>query len=173
MQIGLRDIPKQGLWLREELEPSKLALEDEGDFVGLVRLALDLDRFGEKVRVEGLVRAVMAVDCHRCTEPYEQVVEARVQTIYQPRPPGQPAQHVELDEETLGLSYYDEELVDLAPLVRDIILLELPIALICSPDCVGLCASCGGRKDACDCAAQRAIASSPFAALAAKRRETG
>jgi len=47
------------------------------------------------------------------------------------------------------------DLVDLGPVVRDAIVLELPLAPLCKEDCQGLCASCGAdlNAGACDCEA--------------------
>jgi len=37
----------------------------------------------------------------------------------------------------------DDGYINLAPLTRDYLLLELPIKPICRPDCKGLCPVCG------------------------------
>ena len=38
-----------------------------------------------------------------------------------------------------------DDLIDLAPAVRDAVVLALPVAPLCRPDCPGLCAECGVR----------------------------
>jgi uncharacterized protein len=45
----------------------------------------------------------------------------------------------------------------LRPLVRDALLLELPLAPLCREDCRGLCAHCGAdlNDGPCDCAPPR------------------
>ena len=55
-------------------------------------------------------------------------------------------------EETYPL--VDHE-VDLEPLVRDAVLLELPLAPLCRADCQGLCPFCGVNRndEACGCEA--------------------
>jgi uncharacterized protein len=51
----------------------------------------------------------------------------------------------------------DGDEVDLEPLVHDAVLLELPQAPLCRPDCLGLCPTCGANRnlDPCTCAAPR------------------
>jgi uncharacterized protein len=51
----------------------------------------------------------------------------------------------------------DQSFIDLAPLVHDAILLDLPLAPLCRADCQGLCPYCGvDRNEArCDCQAPR------------------
>ena len=49
----------------------------------------------------------------------------------------------------------DDDVVDLGPLVRDAIVLELPMAPLCTQDCAGLCPQCGANlnEGACGCVA--------------------
>jgi len=72
------------------------------------------------------------------------------------------------DEEAYPLS--GDEL-DLEPLARDAILLELPLAPLCSENCRGLCPACGANRntDPCDCAP---VADPRWAALDALRDAT-
>ena len=44
--------------------------------------------------------------------------------------------------------------LDLEPLARDAVLLELPLAPLCTEDCQGLCPTCGANRntESCDCA---------------------
>src|SRR5262249_59232686 len=57
-----------------------------------------------------------------------------------------------LEGETYALS--DDDVVDLEPLIRDALLLELSPVPLCRPDCKGLCPKCGvdHNLSECDCA---------------------
>jgi uncharacterized metal-binding protein YceD (DUF177 family) len=48
----------------------------------------------------------------------------------------------------------EHDLLDLEPLVRDALVLELPHTPLCDPDCRGLCPNCGTDRNtsSCDCA---------------------
>ena len=39
------------------------------------------------------------------------------------------------------------DLLDLEPVLRDAVVLALPLTPLCRPDCAGLCAECGERLD--------------------------
>ncbi len=41
--------------------------------------------------------------------------------------------------------------LDLEPMARDAVLLELPLAPLCAPDCRGLCPQCGANRNLGDC----------------------
>ncbi len=53
------------------------------------------------------------------------------------------------DDEAYPLS---GDFVDLLPLVHDAVLLELPIAPLCRPECAGLCPNCGIDRNEATCA---------------------
>ena len=45
------------------------------------------------------------------------------------------------------VSRLEKDLLDLEPVVRDAIVLALPLTPLCTPDCAGLCVTCGERLD--------------------------
>ena len=79
----------------------------------------------------------------------ELAVEVRERFVDQ-RPGGGP----EVDDELYPIA---DDFVDLGPLVRDAIVLELPMAPLCRDDCAGLCAVCGADRNEgeCGCVAPR------------------
>jgi uncharacterized protein len=86
---------------------------------------LVLEATGESIVVTGSLSTTASCTCRRCLEPFEAPVVAEVQEIYEPRP-------------TEGETYQLEgEEIDLEPLVRDALLLDLPLAPLCRPDCAG------------------------------------
>ena len=98
---------------------------------------VDLDSVDGGIEVSGQIEAPWEGECRRCLQPVRGVLNVEVREVYRPRPPGEPEDQ---DEETYPLK---GELLDLRPLVRDAILLELPIAPLCRFDCAGLCPTCG------------------------------
>ena len=60
-------------------------------------------------------------------------------------------------EDTEDFVVAEDQKVDLAPLVRDDIVIRYPSKLLCSPDCKGLCPNCGKNLNEgdCDCAKEQ------------------
>ena len=58
------------------------------------------------------------------------------------RPKAEPADDAEEDEDTLPL---EDGLFDLEPVLRDAVVLALPMQPVCQDDCPGLCSECGAR----------------------------
>ncbi len=113
----------------------------------LVRVKLRLESFSGGLRARGCVEAPWHGFCRRCSAPVLGVTNVAVNERF-----------VDDPDVTDELTYpIDQSFVDLAPLVHDAILLELPLAPLCRADCQGLCPYCGiDRNEArCDCRAPR------------------
>ena len=106
---------------------------------------LVLRPFEGGIEAAGTVRAPWVGTCRRCAEPVsgELVVDVRERFGDQPLVKGQPE-----DEDLYPIV---DDIVDLGPLVRDAIVLELPMAPLCRDDCAGLCAVCGANRNEGDC----------------------
>ena len=92
---------------------------------GEVDVDVVLESISNGLVVEGRVRAPWQGECRRCLEPIEGEVEAQVKEIFEREP---------TEGETYRLG--DDE-VDLEPMVRDAVLLALPLAPLCRADCPG------------------------------------
>lgn len=124
-----------------------------------------LDSVDGGIEVSAVVRAPWTGECRRCLVPVGGTLRADVREMYRPRPAGEAPDE---DEETYPLS---GELLDLRPLVRDAVLLELPIAPLCRPDCRGLCPTCGADLNEGPCACPAPAGDPRWAALDALRGE--
>jgi uncharacterized protein len=127
-----------------EFEP-RGAVETDVFPEAMVHVKLRLESFSGGIRVRGQVEAPWHGVCRRCSAPVLGVTEVAVNERFVDDPDAS-------DE----LSYPIEHgFVDLAPLVHDAILLDLPLAPLCRPDCAGLCPQCGidRNESSCDCQA--------------------
>lgn len=93
----------------------------------------------------GTVAAPWQGDCRRCLGRAAGEVRVRVRELFEPRP--DPEQTYPLGGDTL----------DLGPMARDAVLLELPLAPLCTEACRGLCPTCGADRNqvACGCVPER------------------
>jgi uncharacterized protein len=111
---------------------------------GAVALEALLESVSEGILVTGTIRATWEGECRRCLERAtgEIVVEVRELCVEEPD-----------DEETTYR--LDGDLLDLAPIVHDACILELPLAPLCSEGCLGICPECGANRnlERCACAA--------------------
>jgi uncharacterized protein len=123
--------------------PAGLALElvrvPEG---AELELDLRLEAVMEGVLVTGTVTAATEGECGRCLRPVADEVLADVQELYVYE--DQPVADEDAEEAAGRL---DGDLIDLEPVVRDAVVLELPLSPLCREDCPGLCPVCGAQWD--------------------------
>jgi uncharacterized protein len=94
---------------------------------------------GRAVVAEGTVTALWHGECRRCLAPSGGTLRLPVRELYTEDGDG---------DETYPLT---DDTLDLEPLARDAIMLELPTAPLCRPDCQGLCPTCGADRNAGAC----------------------
>ncbi|MFJ8656904.1 YceD family protein [Streptomyces rochei] len=114
-----------------------------------VELDLRLESVTEGVLVTGTARAKAEGECVRCLEPLEQQLEADFQELFsypdaddRGRPVAEPGDDAEDDEDRY---FVEDGLIGLEPVLRDAVVLALPMQPVCREDCPGLCSECGAR----------------------------
>ena len=108
----------------------------------LVQLHLRLESVMEGVLVSGQVDVPVAGQCARCLEPVTDSLELDVQELY-----AYAGSTTEATSEEDEVRRIEGDSLDLAPLVRDTVVLSLPLSPVCDEDCSGLCVGCGQRLD--------------------------
>jgi uncharacterized protein len=92
---------------------------------GAIDVDLVVESVLEGVTVTGTLRAPWRAECRRCLETVEGEAEIEVQELFEASP-------------TPGETYpLDGDQIDLEPLVRDAVLLGLPLSVLCSETCAG------------------------------------
>jgi uncharacterized protein len=105
-----------------------------------VELDVLLESVVEGVLVSGRASAPVAGECSRCLDPITSSVEVEITELF--AYPDSTTDETTDDDEVSRLVH---DLIDLEPVVRDAIVLALPNAPLCTPDCAGLCPGCGGK----------------------------
>ena len=107
-----------------------------------VQLDLRLESVMEGVLVSGEVTAPLVGSCARCLEPIEDTLQLDVQELF-----AYSGSTTEATSDEDEVRLVEGERIDLEPMVRDAVVLSLPLAPVCDEDCAGLCAECGQRWD--------------------------
>lgn len=105
-------------------------------------LDLRLESVVEGVLVSGTVTAPVTAECARCLTPLEDTVTVDLTELFV-YPDSTTDQTTEDDE----VSHLVGDMLDLEPVIRDAVVLELPLSPLCREDCRGLCAGCGIALD--------------------------
>jgi len=103
-----------------------------------VNLDLTCQSVGDGVLIQGDATATLAGQCGRCLAGFSQPASFELQELY--FYPGRGP--VESDPDTEALFVVDDT-VDLEPVLRAAVVLNLPFSPLCRDDCAGLCPDCG------------------------------
>jgi uncharacterized protein len=124
---------------------------EEAALVGPVVLRATVFRAGQKVEVQGELKAALDLACDRCLEPVRRPLRVPVR-IFAERPETRDRRSKEeLREEDPGIVYHDGQSVVLTDELRQELLVEVPWHVVCKEGCLGLCPRCGGNRNLGQC----------------------
>lgn len=135
-----------------EFEKVKIEDLELEDFIGKV----DIGRTPQGLIVQGKFSADTVLECVRCLKEFKSPLEWETTELYA-------FNRKSVSESELLVP--DDAHIDLAPLIREYALLEIPIKPLHDPDCKGLCIECGQDLNLKDCGHNQDIDDSPFATL--------
>jgi DUF177 domain-containing protein len=106
-----------------------------------------------EIRVRGHLKARMRCDCDRCLEPAEFPVDSTFDLFYRPDLEVDPDAEIAIDEGESEIAFYEGDGIELKDVLREYILLAMPMQRVCRADCRGICPVCGQNRnlESCGC----------------------
>jgi uncharacterized protein len=101
-----------------------------------------LSRTPQGILLQVDFKALINLECVRCLTSFQQTLNIIFTELYAF------SQRYVTDS---GLIMPETGIIDLTPVLREYILLEIPISPLCRPDCKGLCAICGNNLNESTC----------------------
>lgn len=175
MKIRISDISDEGLtieahfhsdhwWENSTREAFESLLPQEAD----AHVEVTLVRNEDMISVLGEIMVPLRPHCDRCLEAFDKRFEISVQHYLLPahsHGEAHDAKEVELDEEDLEFGTYSGKVIDLGEILREQMVLALPIRFLCRPSCKGLCSHCGINLNWATCTCHDEVPANPFDAL--------
>jgi len=163
MLIEIQELELHPVNFREELSPgvidlgpdvqqrSPLRTEGRAD---LVEEQHGKNKVVQDIRLKGKLETSLETICARCLEPVVLEVSPSFDLLY--RPLGVDSGHEELSvtDAEAEIGYYQGGGLLLEDVLREQVLLAIPLKLLCREDCKGLCAHCGknlNNEGQCSC----------------------
>jgi uncharacterized protein len=103
------------------------------------------------IRVAGAIESKVELVCARCLEPVVEDVQRSFDLFYSPLPKDVKPEEARLRDDDAEIGFFEGEGLFLADVLREQVLLALPMKVICRGDCRGLCPSCGANLNHEEC----------------------
>ncbi len=108
----------------------------------------------EDIRLVGGFSTGLEILCARCLDPVAREIRRDFDLLYRPQGADAGQDELHLEAKEVDVAYYRGEGVLLEDVLREQVLLAVPIKTVCREDCKGLCPRCGQNLNAnpCGCA---------------------
>ena len=127
----------------------------------------------QDIRVKGRLTTSLESNCARCLEPITQDVKREFDLLYRPQGSDAGRDEISVTDAEAEISYYEGEGLLLEDVVREQILLAVPLKLTCREDCKGLCPHCGTNLNHEQCSCEEPIEDPRWSALKELRGKIG
>jgi len=123
-----------------------------------------------EVRVKGHVTTAIQAECDRCLEPAEFPIDSDFELYYRPVAEGY-GEEKAIDAGEAEMSFYEGDGIELNDVLREFVLLSMPMQRLCSEACKGICPECGQNRNLNECRCHTEVVDPRWAGLAELKRE--
>jgi uncharacterized protein len=123
------------------------------------------------IRVAGAIESKVELVCARCLEPVVEDVQRSFDLFYRPLPKDVKPEEARLRDDDAEIGFFEGEGLFLADVLREQVLLALPMKVICRGDCRGLCPSCGANLNHEECRCETHTTDPRLASLARLKQD--
>jgi uncharacterized protein len=103
------------------------------------------------IRLKGSFSGKFQAPCARCVEPVEMPLAAEFDLIFRPAQADADLGERSITAPETEIGYYQKDSLALEDVLREQVLLSLPVRTLCKPDCKGLCPRCGANRNSQPC----------------------
>ena len=156
--VDLKDLDEK-VSIDGALEPGVIDFAGEGiRQIGPLTWKATAERAGEEIRIAGNLSSTMELGCSRCLEPAQCEIQKEFDLFFRERDEElfDEDQDVELTEEDTRTSFFTGTQLAIGDVLREQIVLALPMKALCRVDCKGLCPVCGTNRNqnTCSCSGE-------------------
>ena len=163
MLIEIRELQIHPVDFEEHLVPGVIdfgpEIRQEGELATSGRAQLIQEHHGKHqlindIRIAGDFSTRFELACARCLEPIRREVAKKFELLYRPQGADAGKEELSVTAAEAEVGYYQGEGLLLEDVLREQVLLALPLKAICRDDCKGLCPHCGHNlnQEQCNCA---------------------
>jgi uncharacterized protein len=178
MEFKVSELEREPIEFDLELAPGTVDFGEEAEQKGLLAAAGQAEVLHEHrgprdivadIRLKGRFEGKFEVPCARCVEPVEISLSAEFDLIFRPAGADAEAPERSITAPETEIGYYQKDSLWLEDVLREQVLLSLPVRTLCKPDCKGLCPRCGANRNIQPCHCEEGPSDPRWEALAGLR----
>ena len=164
MFLDIKELELHPIDFKEEFQPDAVDLGSD------IRLKTPLQAAGraelveehhgkhkiiQDIRLRGEIATRLELTCARCLDPVERDVRRDFELLYRPLGADAGRDELSVTDAEAEIGYYQGDGLLLEDVLREQVLLAVPLKIICRADCKGLCPHCGKNlnQEQCSCSA--------------------
>jgi len=162
MEFKVSELEREPIEYDLELGPGAVDLGAEATQVGQLATAGRAEVLHEHrgpkdivadIRLRGKFEGKFEIPCARCVEAVDVPLGAEFDLIFRPAEADSEAPERSITAPETEIGYYQGDSLLLEDVLREQVLLALPVRTLCKPDCKGLCPRCGQNRNSqpCNC----------------------
>lgn len=173
MFISVQELELKKVRFEVAFTPGEAEFADDGDRLTQVS-PLQAEGSAEllphtlgEIRVRGHLAVTMRCDCNRCLEPAEFPIDSNFDLFYRPAEIAVAGEEeeVEIDEGEAEIAFYEGAGIELKDVLREHVLLSMPMQHVCRTDCLGICPVCGQNRNLIHCGCEAKLVDDRWSAL--------
>ena len=164
MFIKIKDLELRKLEFNETLAPGVIDFGEDlvqaaplraGGEVELIRENHGAHKVIEDIRLVGSFSTEIENPCARCLEPVHNALSEKFDLLYRPLGVDARSEEASISQAETEIGYYQGEGLLLEDVLKEQVLLALPVKQVCRADCKGFCPHCGRNlnEESCGCVA--------------------
>jgi uncharacterized protein len=178
MEFKVSELEREPIDFDLELGPGEVDLGEEAEQVGQMAASGQAEVLHEHrgpkdivadIRLRGQFQGKFEIPCARCVEPVEVPLGAEFDLIFRPAEADSEAPERSITAPETEIGYYQGDSLLLEDVLREQVLLSLPVRTLCKLDCKGLCPRCGQNRNSQPCHCDEGPSDPRWEALAGLR----
>jgi uncharacterized protein len=165
MFLDIKELELRPLDFEEEFQPDVIDLGGEARLRGRLKASGHAEVVEEHhgkhqvikdIRLRGRLSAGLELQCARCLESVPQDVKRDFELLYRPLGVDAGRDELSVTDAEAEIGYYQGEGLLLEDVLREQVLLALPLKVTCREECKGLCPQCGKNlnQEQCSCSTE-------------------
>ena len=152
--IDLKDLAREKISFEASFEPGVVDFGSEVvRQIGTLDWSVSAERAGSEIRIVGSVSTAVELPCSRCLETAQIAISKPFDLFFRQRDEAMfdEDEEIELSEKDTRTAFFAGTQLAITDVLREQILLALPMKALCRVDCKGLCPTCGTNLNSGSC----------------------